>query len=431
MKIKQQILTPYDKYLRLKASFGFKFRGYDLKYIMAHDFCFYAYGRADIFNKKTAGCLITTVDVLDEYKEALALPVDLFTSGYYGEDHWALFLDVMKNSSNHRFIKHVYRKKKRICIRNIISSAFQCFILWHPNGVSLSLLERLYYACKCVYYKNFINELEAQAAFVQCKKYVSYISATTPESILCQFFKKYKVPTYCIQHGVIRAPEDYPFSIPLDFINAENFQADYILGWGEYTKTALVKCGFTAKVFLLAGHPRYGETDIRLTPSQIMTERCIVCLARDAYKKENFELLFIASQIQREGIKIYIKLHPRSSLKTYQKFLEQYHLEMIDIQTSLAKSISDVNPDFVVVYNSTVYYEYYLYGIPAFRYGLNENDIPLGLEEDRFFTCAELLQKIDLVKNMDRDVYLKKIRDSIGKVIEYGTDNYKEIFSNA
>jgi hypothetical protein len=421
-------MTIFNSYKLLKESFNFTYKGYQLKFILANDFLFYTYPNTIVFDRNVAKELVSQIDDLTSYKSILNSKVDLYSTSEYGSDHWKLLQEVMMYSNKSHLIIHSNSKKKRINILNIILSVIQCLIFWNPKNISFKT--KVYYTCKCIYYKNFIDELESQAESVQIRKYISYLSATTPDSILCQFFKKHNVPTYCIQHGIFRPVEDFSSFVPLDVVNLENFQADFMLSWGEFTKSALLKSGYQNESFLLAGHPLYSNVEININPALIKTERCIVCLARDTYKDENLKLLLIASQLQKRGTKVVVKFHPRSDLNFYAKILDQYHLEKMNTQTLLSESISQYNPDFVIVYNSTVYYEYYLSGIQTFRFGLNEFDIPLGLDEDRFFTCEELLDNIAIIKNMNQEVYLNKLKQSIGHIIAYGINNYKKILEN-
>jgi hypothetical protein len=210
-------------------------------------------------------------------------------------------------------------------------------------------------------------------------------------------------------------------------VNIENLQADYILAWGNFTKEALLKERKSEEQFLLAGAPKYSNI-ARIDIKRFNSTRCILCLARDIYVEGNILLLEIAKEMIENGMEVHLKFHPRSDLNKYESQLKSFDFKILDIKTTIDSSIAIVNPDFVIVYNSTVYYEYYIKGIIALRFGVNQNDIPFGLD-DVFTTHSELLELIKTFSSYSKENLDKDINEMINRFCALGVNNYREILS--
>jgi hypothetical protein len=245
--------------------------------------------------------------------------------------------------------------------------------------------------------------------------------------LLCQFFRKRNIPVYGIQHGVHCTAHEHPFYIPYDVVNIENFQADYMLAWGAFTKEVLLKEGYPETSYVLAGNPKYSDFK-KIRANNTSFQKCIVCLARDVYRTYNLQLIELVGAMKRDGFDVYIKMHPRSDMNIYKTLIDKFNLTLLDTSMSVQQSITELNPDFVIVYNSTVYYEYYINNVIAFRFGVYANDIPFGMK-DEFSTMEELKQRIDAFKNRDPEELNAEINEVIGRFCTLGVNNYAKILN--
>lgn len=412
----------YTVYKELKAANKINYRGYLMQDILATDFVFHAYGRlgsTGVIN--TFKNLISIKDTKNFEKQLVNHGV-LFTTSNYGKDHRNL-LDAIVDDLDRAFIyTNISRRKLKFNIVNLLISFWQIFFKHKTN---VSFFTQMFFFSKLVRYKNLIDELEKIATPINIKSYVAHLSCLADDSIYCQFFKKRGVNTYCIQHGVFNADNEYKTKIPLDVINIENFQADYMLGWGDSVRLSMIKQGFRNEQFVLAGNPKF-KNNKKISLKKSDFNNVVVCLARDLYLNENLQLLEIVSNLESFGIKAFIKLHPRSNTTLYARAIDQNNLQVLEQTISLNESIIQNNIDFTIVYNSTVYYEFYILGLISFRFSINENDIIFGLN-DSFSNYEELVNKINKFKTLN---YIELSRDAnimVNKFCALGVNNYRNI----
>lgn len=395
-----------------------------MQYILATDYIYYAYNRftEGINFKNIILNLIATPD-LRAFKKELQNNCVLFTNSNYGKDHQKL-LDSITNDVKMAVV--VNRTSRRVKFKpdiyNLLVSFWQIFIKFKAD---LSFITRLFFFSKLVYYKNFIDELEKINYKINIKSYVSFLSCMTDDSIYCQFFKKRGVLTYCIQHGAYASEYEYKNKIPLDVINIENFQANYMLGWGDSIRSSMIKQGLQSEQFILAGNPKYKNIkNVILKKSHF--KKAVICLARDFYLSENLLLLQIASKLKLSGTEVYIKFHPRSNIEKYSEVIIKNNLIALESTITINDTISQYQIDFAIVYNSTVYYEFYIMGIIPFRFLVNENDILFGLE-DGFSDYKDLIKKIEETKQVDYDKLSGRASIMVSRFSALGINNYKKI----
>ena len=269
----------FNTYKELKNATKIKYRGYLMRDILATDYIYFAYKRyLEAISVKNIFLNLMATPDLKAFKKELSNNCVLFTSSNYGKDHRKL-LDSIVDDVNKAIIinKNSRRLKFKFDINNIIISFWQIFAHHKTNT---SFITRLFFFSKLVYYKNFIDELEKINYKINIKSYVSFLSCMTDDSIYCQFFKKRGVLTYCIQHGAYASEHEYKKKIPMDVVNIENFQADYMLGWGDSIRSSMIKQGFLNEQFILAGNPKYKNIkNVSLKKPDF--KKVVVCLARD------------------------------------------------------------------------------------------------------------------------------------------------------
>lgn len=416
----------FETYRNLKYCTDIKYRGYILRYILATDYIYFAYDRSlDTVSYKNVLLNIFATPDLKVFKRELPSLGVMFTTANYGQDHTRL-LDAIVDEIDDAIIipKNARRLSLVFNLKNIVVSFREIF----DQLKSLTSFKiRLYFFSRLVYYKKFIDELEKTDAKVNIRAYVSFLSCMTDDSIYCQFFKKRGVATYCIQHGAYASEIEYRNRIPLDVVNIENFQADYMLGWGDSMRTSMLRQGFQNEQFILAGNPKYkGIKDVTLEKSEFKS--VIVCLARDFYLDENIQLLQIVFKLNSLGIDVFVKYHPRSNADNYDGVIEAKNVTKVNSSSSLKNLIFEHDIDFAIVYNSTVYYELYTIGIIPFRFEHNENDILFGLD-DGFTDFHSLKMKIQDFKLRDFADLSRKATAMVNRFCCLGTNNYKDILS--
>ncbi len=419
-------LTPFQRYQTLKQGFTFSYRGYDLQGILAGDLAQFAYG---IKQEPLTWTFIKSKLFFSKNWEGLhsCLPKDavVFTFDGYGKDYENLLQQIMTEVPNALLFQPKHSVSKRFSIRHFILALRPIF--FNRNWKILSFKERLQFYVILVHHLNTILSLENSVKEVNTQKFVPFLSCLPVDSILCHFFRKHNVPSYGIQHGLHCAAQEYPGVIPYDVINLENLQADYVLAWGTSIKKSLALAGHPSERFLLAGAPKYAHIrEVKMQPFH--RKSCIVALARDTYWEGNLKLLRFIQDIEALGINVYVKFHPRSDQKLYAKALESYAYKHIDVNCSLVDSISLVKPGFAIVYNSTVYYEYYLQGIVTLRYAFALNDTPFGLE-DTVESIAELEAFLSQWETMEEQVRNQKVAAMVEQFCALGVNNYKSILT--
>lgn len=416
----------YQFYKSLKNSVNISYRGYAMQFILATDFVFYAYGMK---SSKLSFSLIKYslffITYNDELYAKLKNKSVIFSFNNYGNDYWNMLQEISSQVPNAVIINGFSNQKKIINAKHIVCSFFQIFFRRWEKKIPFS--DKLYFYLKLVQYKNTIDDLENNAGTVQTEKFVPFLSPLVMDSILSRFFRKRNIPVYGVQHGVHCTEHYHPFYIPYDVVNIENFQADYMLAWGSFTKEVLLKGGYPERSYVLAGNPKYSDFK-KIKVSNKTFQKCIVCLARDVYSTHNLQLLELVGEMKLNGYDVYIKMHPRSDSTLYNALIEKFNVPLLDKAMSVKQSIAEFNPDFVIVYNSTVYYEYYINNVIAFRFGIYANDIPFGMH-DEFSTMQELNQRIDAFKSRDTEEINAEINDVISRFCTLGVNNYAEILN--
>ena len=422
------MLNNYKRYQSLKNNFNVVYKGYDLKYIIADDFVYCSYGirKIDISYTSFKKGFFYSLNFTEIQKTLSLKDAVVFSFSNYGNDYRKSLESVMALVNKSVLLNDVNGLKRKVNCFNIIVSFIQVF-LFNFQKAKISWKEKLYYFQRLVFYKNTIDNLESQLSAVNIKSFVPFLSCTFKDNLYCQFFRKRGIPSYGMQHGIHLSEYFYKNEVPLDVINIENFQADYLLAWGTFMKEVFKTAALDEERCLIAGNPKYFNNQ-KIQVQNQRFKKCIVCLARDIYEVENQQLLNIVSELKCNNIEIIIKLHPRSSEEKYQKAKQAHSLLFIDKTITIEESIATFQPDFAIVYNSTVYYDYYINNIIAFRFELNEKDIPFGMD-DSFNSYEELIQLIKRISASKNDELNDSINTFINRFSILGVNNYAKILN--
>lgn len=420
-------VSAFDRYQALKQAFQLTYRGYPVNQLMATEFAMYSFGRTAC-NATYQSCKINlfTVEAFSTLGNLLQKPVLLGSFNGYGSDYRELMELAMNQVPQSQWYEFREQRRKLFRPLTILRSFFE--VCWKLRNQDLPLQVKAYFFIRLVYYKNCLKQLDTLAARgIATKKYLSFLSCLTPEALLCLFFKKYQIPVYTLQHGLHRSVNSYRGTVPFDALVLENLQADYFLGWGAYSKEALTEQGWKEQQFLLAGNPRSWSVESFQLRTQ-KYQRVVINLARDLYHTGNLQLIQLGRELQESGYEVLMKAHPRSTDTTAVQAMTDAGLEQIAAGSTVSEILKYQNIDFVIVYHSTVYYDYYQQGVVAFRFEDGIQEIPFGLA-DQFQTPEELRLLIQRFKELDAVQLRAQIIQMISHFSKPGTAEYARLLS--
>ncbi|PVH25611.1 hypothetical protein [Sphingobacterium corticibacter] len=420
--------SAYDYYKKLKCTFESKHNGYDMKPLMANFFLFNSYSPISKSSYTIVRQLLKICVTYDFQSMVEDLRKDQVVFFYQTtrNDYFDFIKDIISTVDNTHILPTRFKHKFRYSLKNIISSFKEAF---SKKFCCPDIKSRVYYFACLTFYKNVLDELDKHKDQVSIKSFVGFNCSLLLESLFCQFFQACKIPTYGLQHGVLLSENLYSKPLPMDFVNLENFQADYLLGWGDFTKRVFDEAGYNNKKCIVAGNPKYAhikQIHIKIPEGT----RFIVCLARDLYTEENKLLINIVAEMRDTGYSPILKLHPNSDISRYRSLIDELDLECADVNLNVADTIIRYQPDFTVVYNSTIYYEYYLNNLVAFRFSLNEKDIPFGMPRDSFSDCQDLIDNLNAIKERNIEEYNEEINLFVNQFVRIGANDYNKILNN-
>ncbi|MFA0087029.1 hypothetical protein [Vibrio sp. 10N.261.51.F12] len=191
-----------------------------------------------------------------------------------------------------------------------------------------------------------IDEIEKKD--IKCKRYIAFNSSYLIESFLSYYFRKRKIQTYSLQHGIYF---DYINEKPIDVINYENVCANEIIMWGEYSKREvenIIPSSSRCKVY---GYP------VEDIPERMVSKAILVLLPRKIYLKECVELIEYLKKFDEEYI---VRSHP--SIISNMQEMELYKNNIsIDNNSSLKETLLKYRYRAVIGFNSTALFEASLY----------------------------------------------------------------------
>ncbi|OEK06092.1 hypothetical protein A8C32_18855 [Flavivirga aquatica] len=352
--------------------------------------------------------------------EKLRLNRNLFFAiGNHGRKDYNEIINYVKNKfekSSYSFFDYGKAKiRLKINVKNILTSLITGIRL---KG-NISYKNRFLIASKICFYKNTIDNLEKVKLEDSLKKAIVFSSVHPLEGLFLYFFKKRKTPVYSLQHGVYYIYKKTP---PIDCILYENFNADFHLCWGEYSKKELISYGINRDKILVAGYPKNSELRIN---TNIITEKCIVLLARSIFNESNKKLISVLKQFIKKEPKaeFYFKLHPSLNRGDYNDVLNTNNFFLIDDEITLKEILIKSDYSKAICVYTTAYYEAYLNGIVALRYYDGKSELSEGVQDDVFENIDDLLRVFNL--SFSKNEIERKLQHVIG----LNVDNYFEILN--
>ncbi len=300
-----------------------------------------------------------------------------------------------------------------------LNLSFKNFISSLKISLSLSNIsfkDKFIVASKLCFYKNNIDTLEKISSKIQVKKSIVFSSVHPWEALLLYFFKIRNVPVYSLQHGVYFI---YKEEEPIDSILYRNFNADFHLCWGEYTKKEFIDYGIDKNKLLVAGYPRNVELKMN---TKIDTQDCIVLLARNVLKKSNDRLIKILKQFVKKEpmVSFYFKLHPSLDVAEYSNLLNNENFYLIKNEKPLKDIFKESRYSKAICVYTTAYYEAYLNGIVGLRYYDRNSELSEGIQDDTFenlhdleivyksiFSKTDTRKKLEYIIGCNKDCYFE------------------------
>lgn len=293
------------------------------------------------------------------------------------------------------------------------------FYIFSVKRSNLTLLEKCVLANEFVYYCNTIKALN-KYKFQNLKKFLCLLDTLEIENLLTQFFKLKGVQTYSLSEGVYFAFKE---NIPFDVIGYENLTTDRKICWGDYSKDELVSIDIPSEKIVVGGYPK--DVLQKNLKHNNTFKKCIVLLARDAFRESNICLLDILSNCSNEQ-EIYLKLHPRCELTFYQKYANNHNMEIIPFSKTINECLDQKEFDYSIAVNTTAYYEALMRGIPCFRLDDGQFNLMHGMK-DTFGTLEEFYDVYYTYKNINLVEHQQQINNVLKYTLGFGIDNYRKI----
>ena len=177
--------------------------------------------------------------------------------------------------------------------------------IWvESKGLSIGC--RIYVLFSILRYLAIIDEIYG----VNPKLVVVHAEMQPPENLLVQVFKRKKIKTVTLQHGLY---VDYSTNKNINVVNYENVVSDYFISWGQGTKELVER--YNSTEVIVGGAPHL--SDLKRT-TDFTSDYFTVIFDQNMFHNQNVKLLDIAYSISEElGLNLHVKLHPRNLVSSY------------------------------------------------------------------------------------------------------------------
>ncbi|NRB80976.1 MAG: hypothetical protein HRU38_20305 [Saccharospirillaceae bacterium] len=339
----------------------------------------------------------------------------LFTIGEYGFRQDYLEIMDMVSSGVVSKKKINFSKQNNFCIPkfSVILNAYSiCKGLFnHLDGIK----HKVFIFNRTVFYLNSLNKIKKRK--INIENYVAFSSVHTFEALLTNYFKSIGIKTYTLQHGVAHI---HTGELPLDMLSYENFNADYQLCWGEYSKDQYFSYGINESALLVAGYPKkFNKSRVENVVTDKM--KIIIFLSRYKYQKSNFDIL--DGLMKCNEFDVYLKPHPSLNKEHYRSYIEQDKSYWID-DLSVSESLSKKDWGFSVSINTSAYYESFLNGVVSFMYIDDDYEGHKVISGTDFCFIQQLLEKSKSVDEK-RDIY----NEELNYILGFNINKYKSILN--
>ena len=406
-------MTCFEKYKNLKSQYNFVYKGIHLNRVLSIMLWILANSKEAGFKWTSTIKLFLAKDVTKiNFKENHTI---LTTFGDYSRRE---YLNLYNNIISKIGLNASYNDLSELGHR--MSFSYLSFVNFVKSlrllqSTDLTFTQKWKISVYTTYYCNTIDLLEKQNLCPQ--KFLCMSHVLGIDNLLTQYFKLKGIPTYSLQEGIYFLFGDNP---PLDSILYENFETDNLLCWGQYTIDEYKKYGIDGKRFHVSGYPK----EIKLSDIVIRKglRKCIVFLARESYDSSNIKLIKLLSEFSNE-IEFSLRLHPSCDFEAYSKQATENNMSIIPTGKLISECLNNVDYDFSIAVNTTVYYEALMMGLPCLRYHDDAFILMAGLD-DVFSDSTQFITKVSSFKTLSEVEYQKHIDEMLKYTIGYGIDDY-------
>ncbi len=343
----------------------------------------------------------------------------LFSMGEYGvRKDYREILDFVRASTTESSLFDFSKAnlKWSFSIRRILWSLRTAFCI-----KKMTIKESLYIAAHICFYASVMDDLKR--IDLSPKKYCAFSSVHPLEAIFVEYFKQRNIPTYSLQHGIYYI---FKNTFIADSLAYKNFNADYHLCWGQYSKDEFVAYGIDSSKLVIAGYPRKIETVVKSVWDR---KKCVVLLSRVIYHKENINLLVLLSQLANEkGVKFSLKLHPSLDFELYAELARKHGFDIVDKSVTMTELFKNNDYGWAISVNTSTYYEAYMSGLPTLRYTpVGAFDDPTSVYDNDFCTYEQLCKSYHEIPFDTMAIYLNEADDILCHIVGMGENSYGEI----
>ena len=409
-------MNKFDRYKSLKNQFNLVYKGVHLNRVLALMIWFMANSKEAGFKWRTTAKLFFAVDVRKLNFDSKIHTILTTFGDWSRSEHLKLYENIIYRLGTSAAYNEISELGHKFCF-SVASVANFIKSLGLLRRADLTFTQKWKLSVHATYYCNTIDLLERQNLWP--RKYLCMSHVLGIDNLLTQYFKLKEVPTYSLQEGIYFLYGENP---PLDSILYENFETDNLLCWGQYTIDEYKKYGIDKHRMSISGYPKdITSADFR---SKNNFRKCIVFLARESFTSSNMRLLKLLSNYTRK-YDFFLKLHPSCSLETYRKLAVENNMSIIPTDKLIDDCLNNVDYDFSIAVNTTVYYEALMRGLPCLRFHDEAFILMTGLD-DVFTDREQFVLMVDVLQNIASSAYKEHVKELLEYVIGYGLDNYME-----
>ncbi len=213
-------------------------------------------------------------------------------------------------------------------------------------------------------------------------------------NFIVQYFKKRKIKTSTLQHGIVVSPREEINNVDFSGLELQNSNSDYFLAWNEFTRKEALKAGMESEKVKVLGITRCINLENKVINNQ-ETNVFGVVLDGEFTKENNPVLIKFAKEIaQCLGMKFIVRFHPRMDVHSYDNLLDNdnWLLEVSGINEDIYQYMKKVR--FSLIANSTAYIEMIFMHHIVYKYN-SLMDKYESVKWGTFSNIEELLNKLN------------------------------------
>lgn len=262
----------------------------------------------------------------------------------------------------------------------------------YPLYMSLNILKIIKYDS---YYREILKKYHIE-------KTVTFCDIHGDDNFITQVSNELGIGTYTLQHGMFNY-ECKKFD-DMNFLHCEASIAKNVLVWGEFTKHEYMKCGKNSNNLHLVGNPKLSKFK-RCDRNSYLNNTCFtVIFDHQMYIQSNINMIMLANELANTyNINYKIKMHPGNDIKDYADYIGKRCIEVYKDSMGYEKVMD--NTKFVIVHNSSMYYEMIYLSMPTFRYKDKEFCDIDNFDFDKFENLEEIIEKIAYIKANTLDYF--------------------------